>query len=54
MHKSSTRQTDQNDGDEKQTNGKTEGKAEKASVCSRNSFSNSVFFHEIIKLFAFT
>ena len=43
MPKASTRQTDQNEGDEKQTNEKTKGKAKKASVCSRNSFSNSVF-----------
>ena len=43
MPKASTRQTNQNEGDEKQTNGKTKEKAEKASVCSRNSFSNSVF-----------
>ncbi|RVW60951.1 DNA-binding protein BIN4 [Vitis vinifera] len=31
MPKASTRQTDQNEGDEEQTNGKTKGKAEKAS-----------------------
>lgn len=49
MPKASTRQTDQNEGDEEQTNGKTKGKAEKASVCTRNSFSNSMFyFHEMI------
>ena len=48
MPKFSTRQTDQNEGDEKQTNGKTKGNAEKASVCSRNSFSNMVLFIKLI------
>ena len=41
MPKSSTRQTDQNEGDEKKTNGKTKGKAEKASVCSPSVIQSS-------------
>lgn len=46
--KASTHQTDQNEGDEEQTNGKTKGKAGKASVCSRNTSSNSVLCHLFI------